>query len=65
MSNCPEMINLLNSEFYEMYLYFVKIAYLMDSKHSVLFLLHDLYLLQYVAEFRTCMFMELLISHAC
>lgn len=65
MSNCPEMINLLNSEFYEMYLYFVKIAYLMDSKHSVLFLLHDLYLLQYVAEFRTRMFMELLISHAC
>lgn len=42
MSNCPEMINLLNSEFHEMYLYFVKIAYLMDSKHSVLFLLQDL-----------------------
>lgn len=42
MSNCPEMIDLLNSEFYEMYLYFLKIAYLMDSKHSVLFLLHDL-----------------------
>lgn len=32
----------LNWEFHEIYLYLVKIAYCMDGKHSVLFLLHDL-----------------------